>query len=168
MSVDLAIGLLACLGWATILLHAHFSPSTRIWPPRHPTWITVVWAWGLTTLIYVSIVRLGDWDSAKQSLPPFVHIFGFGLAIAGSLYHSWATSALGLKATSGWPEGGSYPVARCTKGPYKHVAHPQYIGQSLSFVGLAIVGGSLSGALVAAVGCATLALASYIEHQHLV
>ncbi|MEM5475013.1 methyltransferase [Pacificibacter sp. AS14] len=165
--MNFALGLAACLGWISALIHAALYPRARFWPPKHPTWITVVWSWGLTCAIYVSIVRLGFTQGNTLALPALVQNIGIGVAVIGSIYHSWATSALGVKTTSGWPLGGTYPAQRCIKGPYRHMSHPQYLGQCLSFIGLALMSGAAQAATIAILGCAALALASFVEHRHL-
>jgi protein-S-isoprenylcysteine O-methyltransferase Ste14 len=167
VNVNFALGLAASFGWIGVLIHAALRPGARLWPPRRPTWITVLWSWGLTTAIYISIVRLGFAQGNTLALPAWVQNIGIAMAVIGSIYHSWATSTLGVKTTSGWPLGGSYPAKRCTKGPYKHMSHPQYLGQCLSFVGLALMSGAGQAAVIAMLGGATLAFASFVEHQHL-
>ncbi|RPE71537.1 phospholipid methyltransferase [Pacificibacter maritimus] len=167
MILNFALGLIGCFGWLGILTHANLRPSARIWPPRRPSWICVLWSWGLTTMIYVGLFRLGLSENEARILPESLVTLGAIIAVAGSILQSWGTSALGLKATSGWPLGGSYPADGCTKGPYKYHRHPQYIGQSLSFIGLALFGGSPYAVVLAVFGCAALVFASHVEGKHL-
>ncbi|ALI54369.1 methyltransferase family protein [Celeribacter marinus] len=159
---DFALGLIGALGWIAVLTHAVRHPAARLWPPRQPSILTVIWSWGLTIVIYISLVRLGSSVGNTLDLSAFVR-WGIGgtLAISGSLFHSWATSTLGLKATSGWP------AARCTRGPYAFCAHPQYIGQGLSFAGLTLIAGAPHALIIAALGCLALAFAARVEATHL-
>lgn len=163
----LLLGLAACAVWIGILIHAWARPAARLWPPRRPTKATVIWSWGLTIAIYVSLFQLGAREGNTLGLPVATLTAGWIIAILGSLFHSWATASLGLAATSGWPRAETAQGDRCTKGPYAYTAHPQYIGQALSFMGLALASGGTWVWLIAALGSLALCLAALIEHLHL-
>ena len=134
MSGGLILGLTATLIWAAILFWSDRDPGNGPWPPRRGCLFTAAWAWGLTTLIYVGLVQ--TWGQ-PPILPALVQYgLGLPLAVAGSLLHTWATAALGLKGTSGWD------VGIATRGPYALCRHPQYLGQIVSIAGLALIIGS--------------------------
>ena len=162
MLSGLWIGLGACAAWAAILLHASRRPAARLWPPRRPTVLTVVWSWGLTIAIYVGLVRLGSAEGNVLDLPQALR-WGLGgaLTVGGSLLQSWGTATLGLKATSGWP------APRATRGPYRVMSHPQYAGQAASFAGIALISGGALVWIVALAGALALAFAARVEHVHL-
>ncbi|WP_071689899.1 methyltransferase family protein [Nioella sediminis] len=134
MSAGLILGLTATGIWAVILVLSDRAPGQGPWPPRNGNLITAIWAWGLTTLIYVGLVQ--TWGQTPV-LPGWLRLgLGLPLAVMGSLLHTWATAALGLKGTSGWD------VGIATKGPYALCRHPQYLGQIVSIAGLALIIGS--------------------------
>ena len=103
MSAGLILGLTATGIWAVILVLSDRAPGQGPWPPRNGNLITAIWAWGLTTLIYVGLVQ--TWGQTPI-LPGWLRLgLGLPLAVMGSLLHTWATAALGLKGTSGWDVG---------------------------------------------------------------
>jgi len=134
MTYGLLLGLCATALWAVILIMSDRVPEQGPWPPRRGNLTTALWAWGLTTLIYVGLVQ--SWGQASLLPAPVRYTFGLPLAVIGSLLHAWATSMLGLRGTSGWD------VGIVTKGPYAICRHPQYLGQIVSLIGLAILIGS--------------------------
>jgi len=163
------IGLFGALGWITILTHAVMFPAARIWPPKQRAGsvaeaVIMIWSWGLTICIYVGLVRLGAEDGNVLGLPSGLRWIGGGaLALIGSALHSWGTAALGLKATCGFcPD-----AAPCDTGPYRHIRHPQYLGQGLSFLGLALISGGDRVWIVASLGCLALIFAANRESAHL-
>ncbi|WP_417248778.1 methyltransferase family protein [Celeribacter sp.] len=164
----LILGLFGAGAWLVILAHASRAPAKRLWPPRRATLWTVVWSWGLTIAIYVGLIRLGLAEGNALGLSDGLR-FGIGLPItvAGSVLQSWGTAALGLRATSGWPKGADTPDMASTKGPYCFTAHPQYIGQSMSFVGIALASGGIWVWVVAVAGCFALLRAAQVEDVHL-
>jgi protein-S-isoprenylcysteine O-methyltransferase Ste14 len=147
MSFGPLLGLAATAVWAALLILSDRAPGNGPWPPRRGNLLTAAWAWGLTTLIYVGLVR--SWGQ-PPALPGILR-FGLGLplAVAGSALHTWATAALGLKGTSGWD------VGVVTRGPYALCRHPQYMGQILSIAGLALLIGS-PGALALGVAASLM------------
>lgn len=164
----LLLGLFGAGAWLAIVAHARRHPTKRHWPPRHPNVWTILWSWGLTIAVYGGLIRLGLAEGNKLALPDTLRFaIGLPLTVAGSLLQSWGTAALGLKATAGWPEGGRYPVPRCIKGPYRFTTHPQYIGQSMSFVGIALASGGGWVWLVACAGCFALFAIARLEDVHL-
>ncbi len=155
-----APGLLAAVLWIAILWWSDRHRSARIWPPLVPGRWTAAWAWGLTILIYVGVIRAGGGD---DFLAPVWLRWGVGggLSVAGSVLHGWGTVGLGLKGTSGWP------VPLKTDGAFGHRRHPQYLGQSCMLLGLAVLLGGGWALLAALAGIAALIYAALVEDRHL-
>ncbi|WP_071675192.1 methyltransferase family protein [Nioella nitratireducens] len=131
MTLGLILGLGAPALWVGILAMSDRQPGHGPWPPRQGNLLTAIWAWGLTALIYVGLLRI--WIGPPL-LPDAVRLgLGLPLAVLGSVLHGWATAALGLKATSGWDFG------VVISGPYGLSRHPQYLGQIVSLWGLVLI-----------------------------
>jgi len=157
MTGGLILGLSATVLWTILLAVSDQRPGLGPWPPRKGNLFTVIWAWGLTTLIYVGLVQ--SWGQ-PPALPGLVR-FGLGLplAVAGSLLHTWATAALGLKGTSGWD------VGIATNGPYAFCRHPQYLGQIASIAGFALIIGSPQSLVLGVAASAMLIYGSGVEDR---
>jgi protein-S-isoprenylcysteine O-methyltransferase Ste14 len=157
MSAGLILGLSASVIWVAILVLSDRWPGHGPWPPRKGNLLTAIWAWGLTTLIYVGLVQ--TWG--QTPVLPGILRWGLGLpmAVAGSLLHTWATAALGLKGTSGWDVGIS------TKGPYALCRHPQYLGQIVSIAGLALIIGSPEALILGVAASLMLGYGSGVEDR---
>ncbi|MGI3184061.1 methyltransferase family protein [Nioella aestuarii] len=155
MSGGFILGLSATVIWTVILILSDRQPGHGPWPPRKGNFFTATWAWGLTTLIYVGLVQ--TWGQSPV-LPAGLR-FGLGLPLAaiGSVVHTWATAALGLKGTSGWD------VGIATRGPYALCRHPQYLGQIVSIVGLALIIGSPEALILGVAASLMLGYGSRVE-----
>ncbi len=159
---NLAIGLLAAAAWIALLKWSDANPEKRLWPPRHGSWGTAAWAWGLTILIYVGLIRVAAIDFNVLGLPAWLRWgVGGGISLVGSAVQTWGASNLGLKGTSGWP------VGLVTNGAYARLRHPQYLGQIATLIGIAIFAGSLLAWPVALAGSAALVYAARVEGRHL-
>ena len=157
MSQGFVLGISATAVWMVVLTLSDRVPGNGPWPPKKGNLVTAIWAWGLTTLIYVGLVQ--SWGQSAI-LPTFLRFsFGLPLAVAGSLLHSWATAALGLKGTSGWD------VGIATKGPYALCRHPQYLGQIVSIAGLALIIGSAEALTLGLAACLMLGYGSRVEDR---
>jgi len=157
-----AFGVGAALGWVAILWWSDRHPARRLWPPLHGTPGTAVWAWGLTIAIYLGTLQAGFAAPNALDLPGWLRWgVGLTLSIGGGIPHTWGTLALGVKPTSGWPA----PLV--THGPYGWHRHPQYLGQAIMLLGLAIVGGTLWAVWPALAGAAALIYAARVEDRHL-
>ncbi len=157
-----AIGCAAALAWVILLLWSDRYPQTRLWPPHQGNLITAAWAWGLTILIYLGAIQAGFAAPNALGLPGWLR-WGLGgaLSVLGSIPHTWGTLSLGLRGTSGWP------VPLITHGIYARSRHPQYLGQAVMLLGLAVLGGTLWGLWPALAGAGALLLAARIEDRHL-
>ncbi len=158
----LVLSLGASFAWLVILTVSDRGLA-RIWPPRKGNLATAIWAWALTTAIYVGLINAAtaDWNSLGWN--PWVR-WGFGgvvLTLASLWVQGRGITDLGLAGTSGWD------VGLVTTGGYARRRHPQYAGQIVSLVGLAILGGSPAGIFAAAIGCATLLYAAIVEDRDL-
>ncbi len=155
MSLGLILGLGASALWMGILAVSNRHPGHGPWPPRQGTLVTAIWAWGLTTLIYVGLIR--TW--VGPPLLPEAIRFGLGLplAVLGSLLHGWSTAALGLKGTSGWD------IGLVTGGPYRLCRHPQYLGQIVSLWGLALLIATGPGLCISLAATLALLYAARVE-----
>jgi protein-S-isoprenylcysteine O-methyltransferase Ste14 len=157
MSAGLILGLTATGIWAALLVLSDRSPGHGPWPPRNGNLITAIWAWGLTTLIYVGLVQ--TWGQTPILPVPIRWGLGLPFAISGSVLHTWATAAFGLKGTSGWD------VGIATKGPYALCRHPQYLGQIISIAGLALIIGSAEALILGLAACVMLGYGSEVEDR---
>ncbi len=124
-----------------LLLGATWSvafPEKRIWPPpskrswQHAiTWILFYLVFGLN-LVLVFI----DWNNwVFDNILRL--IVGIPLMTLGSMLLAWGIRTLGVRNTSGLPDG------FIQEGPYRFTRNPQYLGDIFLFVGLSIVANSL-------------------------
>lgn len=144
--------------WGAIALHALGAPQAAAWPPKHGTWPTALWAWGLTVLIYVGAYALGLAAWNPYGLPGWL-TWGLGgaLTLGGNLLHLKGMIDLGLAGTSGWDVGVS------SKGSYGRLRHPQYLGQAIVFAGWAVLAANVPAALAALAAIAALGLVGQAE-----
>lgn len=157
MSGGAILGLTATAIWAVVLARSNRTPGKGPWPPARGTLLTAAWAWGLTTLIYVGLIQ--TWGQTP-ALPGWLRLgLGLPLAILGSLLHTWATAALGLRGTSGWDAG------VVTAGPYALCRHPQYLGQIASIAGLALIIGSVEALSLGLAASLMLGYGSRVEDR---
>lgn len=111
-------------------------PARRIYPMNEPNaWYYAMWLlFGFIFLSNPVFVYL-DWNSG-----PWTGALRFWLAITlillGGGLVSWGMAVLGSKRTSGLPEG------LVVEGPYLFTRNPQYVGDALLFVGVAIFSNS--------------------------
>ncbi len=162
MSIWLALSLLASATWVVVLALSDRGLA-RIWPPRRGTWPTAIWAWVLTTAIYVGLINAASAQWNSLGWPGWLR-WGIGGA-ALTLLSFWVQGRgivdLGLAGTSGWD------VGLVTDGAYARRRHPQYAGQAVSLVGLAILGGAPEGLIAAGAGCVALLYAALVEDRDL-
>lgn len=159
MSAGFLLGLGATALWALILSRSQRQLWRGPWPPERGNLPTAVWAWGLTTLIYVGLIQ--TWGQ-PPALPAALR-FGSGLPliVAGGMVHGWATAVLGLKGTSGWD------VGVVTSGPYALCRHPQYLGQIGSLAGVALLIGSFESLALGLAASAMLLYGARVEDRAL-
>ena len=162
MSFWLLISLGASSIWAVILFVSDRG-ITRIWPPRSGGWVSAIWAWGLTTAIYVGLINAGSESWNVLDWPAWFR-WGIG-GVALTALSFWVQGRgiwdLGLAGTSGWD------VGLIESGSYARRRHPQYAGQIVSLVGLGLLFAAPSSLIAAAAGCAALGYASWVEDRAL-
>lgn len=137
--------------WARVLLHANLLahvvllaaaawciafPSRRIYPMEAPdAWYYGMWAlFGFIFASNPAFVVL-DWNTG-----PWTSGLRFWLAgpliLLGGGFVCWGIATLGSKRTSGLPE------SLVAAGPYLLSRNPQYVGDFLLFVGVAVLANS--------------------------
>jgi protein-S-isoprenylcysteine O-methyltransferase Ste14 len=157
--VALLLGLGASALWLVILRLSDRAPGRGPWPPRRGNLFTAIWAWTLTTCLYLGLVQTWGQPSVLPGL--LRNGIGLPLAIAGSVLHTWATATLGLKGTSGWDVGVT------TGGPYALCRHPQYLGQIASLAGIALWIGSTQSLVLGLAASGVLLYGSAVEDRAL-
>jgi len=137
--------------WAQALLHANlvaqialFAGATwciafqarRIYPMERPdAWYRLMWL--LFAFIFLSnpVFVVLDWSRGPWQSHVRFWLAGPLIFLGGALV-SWGIATLGVRRTSGLPEE---LVAR---GPYLVTRNPQYVGDVLLFLGIAILANS--------------------------
>jgi len=146
---------------ATVMISL-VRPELRIWPPpRKGTWQFHVTFWPVVVGVAAAVaLAWRDWNSfvwkADERILVGGALIGVGLGIA-----DWGVRTLGRIASSGL--GGEFREA----GPYRYSRNPQYVGDILATIGLAVVANSTLlwiAALLAVVG---LVLGPYAEEPWL-
>ena len=162
MSGWLALSLGASALWGAILWISD-RDIRQIWPPERGSWPVAVWAWALTTAIYVGLIQAGGEAWNTLGWPGWFR-WGVGGA-ALTLLSFWVQGRgiwdLGLGGTSGWN------VGLVETGAYARSRHPQYAGQIVSLIGLGLLFACWQSLLAAAAGVAALFYASVVEDRRL-
>ena len=162
MTQALIIGIGASALWLAILVWSDARPDRRLWPPARGSWLTAIWAWGLTILIYIGLIRTCTAEWNPLNLPTWLRWgLGGGLSTWGSIVQTRGIAAIGLKGTSGWSD------QLVTSGVHARWRHPQYVGQIATLVGIAIFAGTVVGWVVVATGTAALIYAAWVEDRFL-
>lgn len=138
-------------------------PRLRLWPPPEGSAPAFAWMWGLTvaactTGLVLAVVDYGSWilDARAWILAGAVAIaLGAGLA-------DWGVRSLGRLTSSG--RGGEFSA----RGPYRWTRNPQYLGDILMAIGVALVADSWRVAALAAGGSLCLLLAPLAEEGWLI
>ena len=138
-------------------------PRLRLWPPPRGSALAFAWMWGLTVVacatgLVLAVVDYGGWilDAAEWILAGSVAIaLGAGLA-------DWGVRSLGRRTSSG--RGGEFSA----RGPYRWTRNPQYLGDILMAIGVALVADSWRVAALAAGGSLCLLLAPLAEEGWLI
>lgn len=137
-------------------------PELRIWPPpRKNTWQFHVTFWPVITGVLGAIVLAWrDWNTFVWKADERILVGGVLIALGLGLA-DWGVRALGRFTSSGL--GGELRAA----GPYRFSRNPQYVGDILATIGLAVVANSTLLWIVTVPALAGLILAPYAEEPWL-
>lgn len=137
--------------WAKLLLHANILaqaalfagavwcialPDRRVYPmARRDAWFYAMWV--LFGFVFFSnpVFIVLDWNSGPLASPLRYWLAG-ALAFLGTALVLWGIATLGAHRTSGLPEG------LVAEGPYLLTRNPQYVGDFLLFLGVAVFANS--------------------------
>jgi protein-S-isoprenylcysteine O-methyltransferase Ste14 len=162
--------------WAQLLLYANLVghmvlfagvvwciafPSRRIYPmARRDGWWVAMWA--LFGLVFFSnpVFVVLDWNTGLWPSPLRFWLAG-PLISSGTGLVLWGMATLGARRTSGLPE------ALVAEGPYLLTRNPQYVGDFLLFVGVAIFANSGVVAVTHLLTALVLLLAPFAEEPWL-
>ena len=136
-------------------------PSRRIYPmQRADGWYYAMWlGFGFIFLTNPLFVIL-DWNSGAWTSSLRYWLAG-PLIVVGAALVSWGMATLGAKRTSGLPQG------LVTEGPYLITRNPQYVGDLLLFVGVALFANSGVVAVTHLLTAFVLLLAPFAEEPWL-
>lgn len=162
--------------WARILLYnnllAHVAllsgavwsialPGRRIYPMARPDgWYYAMWA--LFGFIFLSnpVFVVLDWNAGLWHSPLRIWL-AIPLVLLGGALVAWGIITLGVKRTSGLPQG------LVAEGPYLLTRNPQYVGDLLLFVGVATLANSGVVAVTHLLTALVLLLAPFAEEPWL-
>ncbi len=137
----------ALLGLA--LLISIKKPKHRIWPPpKKQSW--QFWlVWTAVVSMYLGLTTLAVLDWNNSIFPDWLRYFvGLPLLLGGLVLAFWGSGILGWKRTSG--QKGDLQ----TDGLYRYSRNPQYLGDSINLIGLALFVNSSYALLPALFGAA--------------
>ena len=123
--------LLATVVWSVI------RPDHRVWPPpRRRSWqYLLTWiGWLVACALNVCLLFL-DWNSWIFG-GDLRFLLGIPLALMGGLLAFWGIVTIGWTNSKGVRDGFR------PSGPYRFTRNPQYVGDTVLFVGLSIVANS--------------------------
>ncbi|MBT3313407.1 MAG: DUF1295 domain-containing protein [Anaerolineae bacterium] len=112
--------------------------SKRIWPPpKKQSWQYIL-TWVCFYLVFLlnALLIVWDWNSWIIN-DPIRLLIGIPVTIVGALLVTWGISTLGSRNTSGLQD------KFVDSGPYRYTRNPQYLGDSIMFIGLSITANSL-------------------------
>lgn len=122
--------LLAGAVWCVVCPDRRIYPMTTKNGYYYAMWLMFWFVFGSTAALGLLDWNTGVWDS------PLRFLLGVPVALLGAGLVSWGIATLGIRNTSGLPDG------LITSGPYAFTRNPQYVGDILLFIGLAIIANS--------------------------
>ena len=132
VAVAILIASLAGAVWSAAV------PARRIWPPpgRRSWQYFLTWA-GFCAVCGINLLLLlVHWNSwVFQS--PLRFVVGIPLALLGGMLAVWGMVTVGWKNTSGLKGG------FVSDGPYRFTRNPQYVGDIVFFIGVAVIANSV-------------------------
>lgn len=119
-----------------MLLGTVFSiwrPANRIWPPPGKSSWQYYSSWILfyTAMILTGLLSLLTWNTWRITTE-IKFFIGLPMIILGSWFVSWGILTLGIKNTVGIRDD------FIESGPYQFTRNPQYIGDIVLFIGVAL------------------------------
>jgi protein-S-isoprenylcysteine O-methyltransferase Ste14 len=147
--------LLAGAAWCIAL------PERRIYPmARRDGWYWTLW--GLFALVFASnpLFVVLDWNTGVFG-SPLRFWLAIPLVLLGGALVTWGMATLGARRTSGLPQG------LVLEGPYRITRNPQYVGDFLLFVGVAVLADSGVVAVTHLLTALVLLLAPFAEEPWL-
>jgi protein-S-isoprenylcysteine O-methyltransferase Ste14 len=157
----LGANLLAQLGLLAGVLWCIAFPSRRIYPMAgRDAWFVATWA--LYGFVFASnaLFVLLDWDSGPWT-GPLRFWLALPVALVGAALVSWGLRTLGARRTSGLPQ------ELVATGPYGITRNPQYVGDALLFLGVAMLANSEVVAVTQLLTAFVLLLAPFAEEPWL-
>ncbi len=138
------------------------QPELRIWPPPSRRSWQFRLTWSLTGLSLLGVVALGvlDYNSLPWR-PPLLKILGGLLIVAGNALALWGVRTLSVQSSLG------LRGKLVTSGPYRFTRNPQYVGDLILLVGMALVFNSLYATIACLLGMVWFLLAPFTEEPWL-
>ena len=126
----------------TGVVYSIARPVDSIWPPpKKQSWqYYVAWLMFYMAVCLTAALSLLTWDTWIIS-PEISFFIGIPAALIGGALASWGIVTLGIENTYG--SAGGF----VEKGPYRFTRNPQYLGDIILFLGLALVVNSLYAAI---------------------
>ena len=131
---DVAIHYILLLG----VIWSLFFPEKRIWPPPKKGSLQYSTTWLLFYVVVILNVLLVvmDWDT--WIIPNEIRfIIGIPITAVGAFFVTWGIANLGIKNTYGLKNG------FISSGPYHYTRNPQYLGDTIIFIGISLISNSL-------------------------
>jgi len=157
-----AVGCLALFELLVSLIVSIARPEARLWPSDGSRW-TLVWMWGWTVVATGAglVLALLDYGSGPLDGRGWILAGSAALALGAGLA-DWGIRILGRRASAGL--AGRFS----TLGPYRWTRNPQYLGDILMTIGVALISDSWRVVALGAGGVACLLLAPLAEERWLV
>ena len=131
LNIIVILILLATVVWSAV------RPDHRVWPPpgRGSWQYLVTWiGWFVAFALNACLLFL-DWNSWILG-GDLRFLLGIPLALLGGLLAFWGIATIGWKNSTGVKDGFS------PSGPYRFTRNPQYVGDTVLFLGLCIIANS--------------------------
>ena len=131
---DVTIHLILLVGvvWSLVF------PEKRIWPPPKKGSLQYSATWLLFYIVVVLNILLVVMDWNSWVIPGEIRfIIGIPVTLVGVLFVAWGINCLGIKNTYGLKDG------FISSGPYRFTRNPQYLGDTILFIGISLITNSL-------------------------
>jgi protein-S-isoprenylcysteine O-methyltransferase Ste14 len=140
------------------IVYSIARPVNRIWPPpKKQSWQYFgTWALFYVAVSLTAVLALLTWDTWIIS-PEIRYYIGIPASLIGGALACWGIVTLGIENTSGSADG------VIDNGPYQFTRNPQYLGDIVLFIGLAIVANSLYVAILLSLQVIIFAITPFSE-----